>query len=623
MKGASTVEGQPHQTSRWPLFQIKYRIVQILAPVLFARSVVHFRRAEYLNEVLDDPEIGSISRENNTVPTLHVLQGPDKGKTFSTGSTRALLGRASDDIPLSDSSISRRHAALVPENGHWMLLDLKSANGTYINGLRMEHPTMMKHGDQIRLGTTLMVFGGDQMSDGGRPFIREAVELDDHGNFVDSSVIESIPSNEDSLILAAPETAEAVRAWRIMYQLTEAIGAVSAPDELLKRVIDLLFEHMQVDRGVIMVIDDDGATLTPKAIRSRVQGNEDEIPVSRTIINHVMRRCEGVLCSNAMADQRFESELTMDKGDDSIHRYGLSSVICVPIMVHRRIHGIIQIDSAMASHTYSIEQLRLATAIGHMTGMAIENAKLVQARLQNERLAAAGETVAFLSHYIKNILQGMRSGADVVELGLKREALDTIQQGWSILDRGLEKIFTLTTNMLTFSKDREPDIELAQFNAIVQEAVDLAQRHADMKNVMLLTDLEDIPPVPVDTNGVHQVALNLVNNAIDACAEDSGRVIVRSHYEEEAEEVILTIEDNGAGIPQDKLAGIFDVFESTKGQGGTGLGLAAARKIIDEHNGRLTVSSRPGEGTTFRAHFPTNVKLGSDETHAGSPPTTS
>jgi signal transduction histidine kinase len=399
-----------------------------------------------------------------------------------------------------------------------------------------------------------------------------------------------------------------------MYQLTEAIGALVSPEDLLNRVMDLLFGHLQVDRGFILMFEDGSNDLVPKVIRFRrpPKGGQ-RITTSRTIINHVLQRCEGVLCTNAMTDQRFSPE----GRDDSIHRYGLTSVICVPILARRRIHGVIHIDSSVSTHSYSSEQLRLATAIGHMTGMAIENAKLVQSRLQNERLAAVGETVAYLSHYIKNVLQGLRSGMDLVQLGLTRESLDTAQQGWKIAERGLDKIFHLTTNMLTFSKDREPNIVMAQLNTIVRDAVELAQRQADDKKVMLLTDFEELPPAPVDTDGVHQVALNLINNAVEACEPDVGRVVVRTHYDGEAGAVTLAVEDNGAGIPPDRLETIFQTFESTKGQGGTGLGLAAARKIVEEHQGRIEVQSKPGEGTTFRAHFPTDVQQASDETHSG------
>lgn len=546
--------------------------------------------------------------------TIYVLQGPEKGKTFHTGSHRVLLGRASEDIKLNDNSVSRRHAELVPENGHWMLVDLKSSNGTYVNGLRVEHPTMMKHGDQIRMGTTLLVFGGDSLEEQyTTTAVRDLISLDPEDRVIDSSVIEAIPSSEESLILAAPETAQAVRAWRIMYQLTEAIGAIVDPDQLLSRVMDIIFEHMEVDRGFMLIRDEPDGELLPRVIRYRKKpADPRKIMTSWTIINHVMKRCEGVLCTNAMADQRFGSE----DQDDSIHRYGLTSVICVPILAHRTVHGVIHMDTSMSSHTYTTEQLRLANAIGHMTGMALENARLVQSRLQNERLAAAGETVAFLSHYIKNVLQGLRSGADVLELGLKRKALATIEQGWQILDRNLDKIFNLTTNMLTFSKEREPNMVMAQINLIVQEAADLAQGHADVRKVVLLTEFEEIPAISVDVDGIHQVALNLINNAIDAAPPEAGIVNVKTRYDAEAEAVVLSVQDNGPGLEAERVKELFQPFQSTKGQGGTGLGLAAAKKIMDEHHGQIHVEHLQPHGTLFQVKIParSGQQPGSDET---------
>ncbi|MCH8053543.1 MAG: FHA domain-containing protein [Planctomycetes bacterium] len=552
--------------------------------------------------------------------TLYILQGPDKGKTFRTGNARVVLGRASEDVPLTDNSVSRRHAELVPENGVWLLRDLKSSNGTSINGLRIEHPTVLKHGDQIRMGATLIVFGGDQLDEQyTTATVRDLIDLADADRAGEASVIETLPSNEKSLVLAAPETAEAVRAWRIMYQLTEAIGVIVEPDELLNRVLDIIFEEMEVDRGFILIRKDGTGELEPKAIRFRHKPKDPEkITTSRTIINHVIKRCEGVLCTNAMADQRFGAE----NQEDSIYRYGLKSVICVPIIAHRCVHGVIHLDTSMSDHTYTTEQLRLANAIGHMTGMAIENAKLVQSRLQNERLAAAGETVAFLSHYIKNVLQGLRSGADVLELGLKRKALDTIEQGWQILDRSLDKIFNLTTNMLTFSKDREPNMVVAQVNLITQEAVDLAQRYADTKKVMLLTEFEEIPAILFDVEGIHQVALNLLNNAIEAAPEEKGIINVRTRYDAEKEVVVLTVEDNGPGIDPSRLTEVFQPFKSSKGQGGTGLGLAAAKKIIDEHQGDIVIEPLESGGTAFHASIPARSERlpGSDETLSSQTP---
>lgn len=538
---------------------------------------------------------------------LYVLQGPDKGRSFRTTEEITILGRGSEHVPLTDRTVSRRHAELRLENGAWIIVDMRSANGTYVNGIRIEKPVRLKHGDQIKIGSTLVVYGGDEQSSrtsGGFQVARDMVDLDASSRNMDSAILSSIPVNEESVILAAPETAEAARGWKVMYELSEVIGTLSSPQQLLERVMDIIFEQIQVDRAFILVREPTSTEMLPAVVRyrdARMQ-QQGRISTSQRIINTVVDSKQGILCTNAMTDARFQS----NEIADSIHDYGLRSVICAPIMVRDEVFGVIHVDSSMSTHTYTQGQLRMIAAIGHMTGLALQNAWLIESRMQTARLAAVGETVASLSHSIKNILQGIRSGSDLVEMGLRRQQMNMIGQGWQVVEKNLDKILHLSMNMLAYSKPREPRVQMAQLNPIVTEAVVLSQRKADEKSVMLLTDLEDsFPPVPIDVDGIHQVALNLILNAVDAVPAETGLVNVETRFDSEKGWAILDVKDNGPGIPQEQRRKLFEPFFSTKGQGGTGLGLAVAHKIIQEHRGRIEVISKPGEGTIMRVMLPT------------------
>ncbi len=536
---------------------------------------------------------------------LTVLQGPDKGRVFRTGPGPCPIGRTSAVIPLTDNTVSRQHAELQPDNGRWLLVDNGSVNGTYLNGQRVTQPMPLKNGDQIRLGSTLLVYGGDDRPTEETSLFpsRDMVDLDLAGRQIDSSIISRAPSSEDSVIIADQQTAGAVRSWRAMQGLIQAIGSITTPQQLLERVVDTVFEEIRVEHGFILMRDEESSEFIPHVVRSRARDGktqQTQLTTSRTIIDHVVTHKEGVLCTNAQSDSRF-----VRSKDGSIYQYGLRSVICVPIIAREEVLGVIHIDSSIAAQQYTEEQLHLMIAIGVQTGMALENLKLLSARVQTERLAATGETVAHLSHYIKNILQGMRSGADMIDLGLDRHNLNTVATGWPIVRRNLEKIYNLTKNMLAFSKDRQPARQYVQIGSILAEVIELAQRYADDRGVMLLSEAdEDVPPVPVDPDGVHQVALNLINNAVEAVQQHKGVVNVRISFDEKAQEAILTVADNGPGIESQDLRHIFEPFHSTKGQGGTGLGLAVARKIVHEHHGRIDVSSMPGEGTIFRVRLP-------------------
>jgi len=555
------------------------------------------------------------------VPSLLVLQGPDTGHRFrpADGKSSLLLGRASEDFPLTDYTVSRRHAELHQIGRGWSLEDLKSANGTYVNGRRLERQVRLKDGDQIRMGSTLMVWDGSEdksldASTGEASETADLVDLDAGSTQANSAIIGSVGASDDSMILASPAAAEAVRSWRVISTLLDAVGSALSPNQLAKRVMDAVFEEVPAERGFILVKDEKRGRFTTEVVRYKEEDSREKIRASRTIVDHVIKQREGILCSNAMSDARFGGTAE----DDSIQAMGLRSVICVPMISHEKVTGVVYVDCDMATHIYTEEQLRLVAAIAQMAGLAIEDARLVHERMRTERLAATGETVATLSHHIKNILQGMRGGSDIVEMGLRDQTLPTVDQGWQIVQRNLDKIYSLTMNMLAFAKRREPRREPVQFSSLVKDALKLVRHRADDKGVLLKSELaDDVPALLMDEEGIRQVVLNIVNNAIDAAPKSTGVVNVATSFDLSAEAAVLIVGDNGPGIPKDVRGRVFDAFYSTKGHGGTGLGLAVAKKTMDEHLGTIQVTSVEGQGTLIRIILPADASkdLDSAETH--------
>ena len=572
--------------------------------------------------------------------TLVVLQGPDKGRRFELPDAPALIGRDSRALPLGDNTVSRRHAELKPgDGGEWVLRDLGSSNGTYVNGQRVDRSVALRLGDQFRVGRTLLVFGaqpGVLRSSGSN------VELADADSGMDSSIINTMPSSEDSLVLAVPEPAVAAMSnLKILYRLSAALGSSFSLQQILEVVMDLVFEHVQADRGIILLVDEkDEKVITPQVVRIRDEEaaarrpgkapeplrpveEPEKIKASRTIIDHVVKSGDGVLSSNAMADPRF-------KKGRSVHDMGIRSCLCAPIKVRRMeargdgrvgsdgrpspddIAGVIYIDSSVKNYTYSTDQLRLLTAIGLQAGLAIQNARLYQAGLEAERLAAIGETTAALSHSIKNILQALRGGADVVEMGLRNTNLDQARKGWGVVERNLDKIYNLTLNLLAYSRPREPSIQLVNPRTVINDCIELLANVANERGVMAVADVDrDVPAIPMDTDGIHQVLMNLLSNALDARKPDEpGLIRVTCQYD--AREKLATIEviDDGVGIQPSMMRHLFQLFHSTKGNRGTGLGLAVAKKIVDEHDGSIRAVSRPGEGSTFTIKLPVYALAG-------------
>lgn len=578
--------------------------------------------------------------------TLVVLQGPDKGRRFELPDAPLVVGRESRQLPLTDNTVSRRHCELKPNEKHeWVLRDLGSANGTYINGQRADRPTILKLGDQFRVGRTLLVFGSQP---GVMKSVSGSVELMDQSHGMDSSIINTMPSSDDSLVLAVPDPVQAAMSnLKMLYRLSAALGSSFSLQQICEVVMDLVFSHVQADRGIILLADVDG-NVVPKVVRvreeivarpggkklpppARIATDEPErIQVSRTIVNHVMNTGDGVLSSNAMADPRF-------KKGKSVHDMGIRSCLCAPIKVRKldskpgdrsaeEIVGVIYIESSVKNYTYSTDQLRLLTSIGLQAGLAIQNARLYHAGLQAERLAAIGETTAALSHSIKNILQALRGGADVVEMGLKANNLEQSRKGWSVVERNFEKIYNLTLNLLAYSKPREPAVQLVNPKALIEGCLELIAPLCAERGVMAISDVDkDVPAIPMDEDGIHQVLMNLLSNSLDAMRPRAGvtarpgLIRINCRYDAKASECHIDVLDNGCGIEASMMRHLFDLFHSTKGNRGTGLGLAVAKKIVEEHGGTITASSKPGEGTTMSIRLPVYKVATGDpsSTHGG------
>lgn len=538
---------------------------------------------------------------------LTVLQGPDKGRRFELPDQEPqLIGRSSEALQLTDQTISRRHAELTPDEGRWLIADLSSSNGTYINGMRVEHREILHPGDQIRTGNTLLLFGIEAAQVRSQALVHSAI---------DANVEAAFASNDDSVVMAVPEPSDAaVVQLKVIYELTQIIASITDRDELLGRVMDLIFETFHADRGFILLQEEPAALSDPVVVRHRVPPDSQEehrISVSRTIVQHVLSKGEGVLTSNAMSDERFAP-------GDSVQRYGIRSALCAPIKFKDSVFGIIHLDSQIINYTFTEDQLRLLTAIGVHTGLALANAELYAEQLSRERLAVIGQTVASLSHSIRNILQGLRGGADVVELGLKKNNMQVMRNGWQIVARNLDRIYGLTMNMLTFSTQRKPDLEMTNINNLLDDAVQLVQQQYDNKTVALIADLDqEMPPVPVDPIGIHQAVVNLLNNALDASEAKSGVVSLGSKYDLVTHRAEIRVSDNGLGMDKQHLKQLYQPFTSTKGHRGTGLGLVVTKKVVDEHGGTIEVESTPKQGTTFKLYLPTETQemRTSAETH--------
>ncbi len=221
--------------------------------------------------------------------------------------------------------------------------------------------------------------------------------------------------------------------------------------------------------------------------------------------------------------------------------------------------------------------------------------------LQNE-LAVLGETIAGMSHTVKNVLSGLAGGVYMVDSGLSQGKDDRVRVGWDMVKKNVDKVSHLVKDILYASKEREPEYEYCDFTSVLDDVCSLYEGKAQQHGIDLVRDYEVVPRMLViDPNGMHNVLSNLVSNAIEACRNDTGKAAyhVAVGCETQGVDLILKVTDNGSGIPEEVRKNLFRKFFSTKGARGTGLGLVVTQKIIAEHRGTIRAESIEGEGTTF------------------------
>ena len=525
--------------------------------------------------------------------SLQVIQGPRRGSIFELKKSGNEIGRQRETLPLADERISRRHARVFCRNGRWLIEDLGSANGTFIDGMEITRPMPLFSGNQILCGETTLEF-----RDGAVPGQTANVHEEEDVEHFGSTIVASVPSNEDSVIMSAKEIGRTHQAesLRIIYDLVTNASTILSIDTLLRVTLDKIFEVMEADNSFAMLIEEDGK-LSVKASKARNSAFQKRVPLSRKIIKEVINKQVGVLVSNAESDDRFAS-------DDSIHSIGIRSTICVPIKGRERILGIIQASCGISEHTFTRNDLQLLTVIGYQTGLAVENVRLYKSLVQSERMAAMGETVAFLSHHIKNILQALSGGMELVDYGLQQVSIEKAKTAWPIVQRALRQVNQLVLNMLAFSKERKPIFQSVNTNGIIEEIVELEKIGADERGVILMMDLGYVPPIQAEAAGLQQALFNLIANALEAVPDKSGVVTVSSRLDRVNNNAVVVVSDNGGGIEDEHLEKIFTPFFSSRGQEGTGLGLAVTHKVVKEHGGDIQVSSKVNAGTKFTITLP-------------------
>lgn len=223
-----------------------------------------------------------------------------------------------------------------------------------------------------------------------------------------------------------------------------------------------------------------------------------------------------------------------------------------------------------------------------------------------QRMATLGELTSTTTHEFNNVLMMILNHA---KIGLRHKDTPTRDKAFEKILAAAERAAKITSTVLAVARNRSGAFEATDLKQIVADTLVLLERELTKYRIAVEQELHDVPQVRAIGNQIQQVLINLLINARQAMPS-GGRVLLRLGHDAAGGLVELTVRDTGCGIAADKLPRIFDAFYTTKsgpdesGRGGTGLGLAACKQIVETHQGRIRVESTPGKGTAFTIKLP-------------------
>jgi len=541
------------------------------------------------------------------------------------------LGRAQDaSLFLPDPQVSRHHSLITKDGDRYQVEDAGSHNGTFVNDIKTERRRVLRNGDIIRIGNTMVEVHGLAGETG-----RHAIELQEEGTEVTMTVersardlapptIDVIATEQivegftfpsiDELRNASDRSLSMIlsnaKRFAILFHVARGLQQSTGIEGLLATMMDHVFRVLKADRGDIVLVDPETEELVPMLSVDRQGKMLDKVRISKTVIQRVINSKMAIISTDAASDPRLATA-------ESVIMYGMRSIMCVPMMTKEGVSGIVQVVNEQNLAAFGEEDLYLLTVIGSLAAVSIENARLYEKQAQvlddlkvaheelvraqdelihKEKLATVGQLASGIAHEIRNTLGPIA----LVHLLKERHPDDEVLQEYAgLILESHNRILSIIGEVRNFTKGKSEKFEATRqsLKLLLESVINFLKFDKDVKVAdMTLTAPEHVE-AEVSLDRMKQVIINLVRNSAQSLPDQGGRVEVELSHEDG--EAVIRIMDNGCGIPEEHLEKIWTPFFTTKKETGMGLGLDICRMIVEQHSGRLTCESEVGKGTTM------------------------
>jgi signal transduction histidine kinase len=490
--------------------------------------------------------------------TLEIITSEGNRRVVALGKKPVTLGRSSEcDVVIEESFVSARHARIERVSDGFVLKDAGSTNGTWLDGAQIQGARPLTTGATVVLG---------------RP-----------GNYRIRFLAE--PVSGTGVVVSSESSLQEV------LEISKVLLSTLDLEEVLGRVLDACLRISRAERGYLFLRE--GNELKLRVSRGETPGpSVQQVEFSRSIALRVAKSGK----AEFLSDQQDSG--VRDKSA-SIMRLRLETIACVPLKIKNNVIGIVYMDSHQRSALPDATGREVLEALAGLAAVAIENARLVRERVQNERWTAIGRMAASIVHDIRSPLAALRGTAELLQAKVPDPAH---REKLKIIIEEVDRLARLSGEMLEFSSQAQPlNSRPVSLDQLIGDFLKSVEPRLEQEQIRLEARLDYPGVLLLDARKMVRLLHNVVGNALEAM-QPGGTLTVETRSAEGR--ALLEISDTGCGMSPEILGRIFEPFFSEGKDQGSGLGMAIARRIVEQHDATIHIESTPGAGTRVQVSFP-------------------
>lgn len=392
------------------------------------------------------------------------------------------------------------------------------------------------------------------------------------------------------------------RILKSLMDISSFMNFVENPDLILSLIIEECVLLTEASWGVLLSYD---SHLNLDAFQITKDLNAKKKEHLSSFLNNKIKEIVDKFGITAILEEKLWAKKDVQKLFKEAPDVKIRSILICPIKKKGELLGLAMVMNKRKDAQFTNSDKENFSIICQEASIVIENINLFKARLKNERLAAIGETMAGISHYIKNILQGVSAGSYLVDIGIENKDISSIADAWNVVNKNAKRISELVLDMLYYSKERKSIRQKIDPRVLIDDILGLVRPRLTEKNIKLKLYIKDLPRhMVVNEKGIHRSILDIITNAMEACDKKDSYIEFKVSLDKPSKALKIIVSDNGKGISKENIDRLFQPFYTNEKGEGTGLGLAITKKVVDEHDGSIKVESELSKGTTFEISIP-------------------